>query len=115
MFRTFREAFIPVWGVVHLLFLFIRPGIVGNFPVWASSASLFILFVAIIANYFIFDLDIVWYLLTVRSLFGMVCSWTGITVWNVSYDPAIAAISMAFLDLIAALAFYSKAIPGVEE
>ena len=115
MIRKFRDIFIPVWGVAYLMAFFIRPGLISNIPVWTSAASLLLLFAVVIANFFIFDIDIVWYLLSLRAMFGMVASWTGLTVWNVPYDPGMAAVSMAILDLVAALAFYSKAMPEIEE
>lgn len=115
MFAKFRDVFIPVWGVSYLIAFIVRPGLIGNLPIWASSIALLSMFSIITVNFFILDLDILWYLLSVRAIFGMITSWSGVTAWNVPYDPGAAAISMAFLDLIAALAFYSKAMPSIED
>lgn len=109
LFRHLKKAYLTAWAFTYLTAILAAPGLVGNLPQWASAASMGLMGVLILLNLYAFNSRLLWLLLGVRASYGAVASWTLITQWSVPYDPVLAGLFMAVLDMIAAVLFFSYA------
>ncbi len=103
------DVVILVWGVSYFVTAAIKPDLVGNVSSMVSGAMMAALGGLLVASVFL-DSALLYLLLSLRATYGFVSSWTGQTSWQVPYNPAVAAVSMAAVDFVIAVVLAYKAI-----
>ncbi|MEF8848202.1 MAG: hypothetical protein V5A68_03625 [Candidatus Thermoplasmatota archaeon] len=95
------DAVILVWGLSYFVTAVIKPGLFADLNPLISTAGMCILGVLLITSVFL-NVSLLYFLLSIRAIYGFVSSWTGMTKWNVPYGQGLALVSMALVEFIIA-------------
>jgi len=110
---TVATAVILVWGVAYLMTAVLAPGLVTNLPTVVSAGGMGVIGVLLIWSV-VRGSRLLTAVLALVEIGSMVGSWTGALRWTVSYDPGLAAVSMAAMDFVVAVALVFKTIQLVD-
>lgn len=110
---TVATAIIIVWGVAYLMAAAFAPGLIGNLPTPLSAAGLVLIGALLLWSVYRGS-RLLAGLLAFVQIGSMVGSWVGTIRWAVSYDPGMAAVSMAAMDFLVAVALVFKTIQLID-
>lgn len=113
MREPLADAVILAWGAAYLVAAALAPGLFADVPVAVSAGGMALMGAVLLASVALDAWPLYAGLAAVEVASG-VASWTGAIRWAVPYDPGIAAVSMAAMDLLAAVVLAWKALSGLD-
>jgi len=110
------DAFILAWGLLYPASAIIKPDLIGNLSPNHSRIALLGIGATILTGLALRAHTIgkaILFGMGILEAFGCVSSWVGNTKWNVPFEDKVPFnISMAFLDLISAVAMFAVSLGG---
>lgn len=104
-----NTAIILSWGIIYIASSLLCPEIgLGGFPILFAIGVVMVLSL-LIEKLYPKASNIIFLFLGISEAFGAVASWSGVIKWNIGQpNPQSYQISMAFMDFVASVAFFSK-------
>ena len=113
--RRFAAAWCLMWGSCYVIVAVTAPWVSDLSNIVYACLGVWIL-LSLVLSYLVHDrfgLIIIRMMFLVQGVllvYGGVTSWTGLTIWNVPFNPEIFQVSMAFADLLGAVFLFVLAM-----
>lgn len=116
--KSFATFWTLMWGISYIIVAIIAPTIVDFQYATGLYIALGLSILVGLFNLFLLDnpinhaiARIMFILLGILMVFGGICSWAGLTTWNIPFDnKGLFQVSMAFADLLSAVFMFIVAL-----
>ena len=103
------DTVLLVLAISYFVALIARPSLYADFDPIISAVFLSLFGIMLTVSVFL-NISAIYFVMSIGYIYGFIISWTGFLTWNVSYDPGMAAASMALIDFFIASLLMYKAI-----